>query len=228
MKEYRFNFLNFIVGFTIAVISISAAIILFAVPSYLLDAKNGFMFKMIFGSLAAFFGVIFLILSIDSINKEKQRVEYLNNLIKSAGDNAIFFKGIFIDKESFHENIKKTAVSFAIAYVFALIFGFGIYRISWNEYPFRLFIISDDVLFIVNPQTLSKIEYSREYKKNFVSTQKKNGKVAIKFTELDFCYIINTKNCEVGQEQLINKLNELFKQKNVKRLESHFDEVQIN
>lgn len=226
MREIKVKYAAFIAVLVFAILSVAAAITFWALPADILDAKDGQIIKIIFGSFFSVFGVLFLFVSFSSLKKEKQRVAYINNLIASSSENALIFEGKEIDKESARENAKKTAASVAIASVFALIFGFGVYKVSGNGTPYRLFLISDEGMTVIHPQTLSPYTYNREYKKDMVLTEEKNGQIKVHFSEItDFYYLINTKNTDVDQAWLINRLNELFKQHTVKPAQSPFEEI---
>ena len=225
MKEIKVNRAAFIAVLVVSILFLGGAIVLFALPADLFDTEDGQIMKIVCGAMCALFGLIFIFLSFNSLKKEKQRVAQINGLVAKLGDNALIFEGRIIDKESARENAKKTAASVAIATFFAAIFGFGVYRVSSNGTPKRLFIVSNEGLLVIHPQTMGHIAYDREYRSDLTVTGEKNGQITVKFDGNGIYYVISTQKTEVSQEQLLDRLNELFKTPNANADESPFDEL---
>lgn len=227
MKETKINYASIITLIVFAVIFIAGAITIFVLPSDIfdVDAEEAQSMKIVFGASTALFGLLFIILAVSTYGKEKRRVAQINELLSSLGDNALVFNGKAIDKEAARENAKNTAISVAIATVFAAIFGFGVYRIHGNGTPARLFIVSDEGLLIIHPQTLDKRAYPIGKDNHLTAVSDKNGQVLVKTSLQDYYYLIKTNDTEVSQEWLINRLNDLFSQQTPQNLESPFEEI---
>lgn len=223
MKEIKINYAPFIVLMVFAGIFIVAAVTFLLLPSEIFGGSDAQTSKIIFAAMFGLLGFIMLMCSIPVYKKQKKLAMQVNELLAQLGDNALVFEGRIVDPKTARENAKKTAISVAIAAVCAGLFGFGVYRISGNDTR-RLFVIADDGMRVIHPNTLEQVGHARAYNPRLTVSAEKRESVKAQFVD-DIYYLIYTKKTDVNQEWLQNRLNELFKQETPVITESPFEEI---
>lgn len=224
MKQIKMNYAPFVMLVVFAVLFIGAAITFAVLPSDIMNSSNaedGQIGKIVLCAGFGVLGLVILIISFTTYRKQKNIATRINEFIAQLGDNALVFEGRIVDPKTARENAKKTAISVAIAAVCAGLFGFGVYRISGNDTR-RLFVIADDGMRVIHPNTLEQVGHARAYNPKMTVTAEKHERVKAQFVD-DIYYLIYTKKTDVNQEWLQNRLNELFKQETPVAPESPFE-----
>lgn len=165
-----------------------------------------FIFAIVFGILAVccFVGVL----------KQEKRYQSIKQEIndKFAG-NAIFAVGCYGKKGESGKAAAKTAASVAGGAVFAVLFGFGTYKIYGANAP-KEFVISDDGLYVGDPLKkgfdLGGMNYMEKGSFNQTEIKVKKKQVTLNnLSSQEFFMFDLSGNKEVTPEQLVEKLNNL-------------------
>ena len=162
--------------------------------------------------LFEFLALVTLIRTIIFISKRKKEeilISEFNKLREQLGENAFFVCGYCKAINKDNSDAIKTSISVFCATVFSLLFGIGVYRIYSTDIR-RIFLISDDGLYIIYSQTREKLFLKKGSISTATLTETPKGQLQLTCPNENFVLTFVTKKTDVDNNLLTQKLKELF------------------
>lgn len=212
MKELKLPKKNIIILSVLIGIFFVAGIVFLVLPDdvyYATGDPNPDVGRYFWFVTCEILALIVLIKTLRFVSKMKPMIEYCNTIRRQAGENAYFVGGYCKVIDPNNTAAIRTAISVLGEIASAVIFGWGIYKVS-SQNTSRLFLLCDDGLYII-------CSLQREHiflKKGCITTATlaKNIKGQIELTcpNENFVLTFDTLKIDITSDELTQKLQTLF------------------
>lgn len=212
MKKLKIS-KSLIVTFAVFIaIFFALGIVLLLLPDDVFKAmgdSNPDIGRYVFFILCEFMAFIFLISVVAYAKRQKRVIAEYNALRDECGENDFFCYGYFNSIEKDHTEAKKNAISIFFATLSAFLFGVGVFSYSTKN-PNRLFLLSDEGLYVIFMPKNETVLLKKGSLESVSISEDTKGIIKLACPAKNAVFTFKTKNSDVGKDELMQKLNELF------------------